>query len=332
MEGTPKPDEMDPAPFLGGPSPAANGGAEGPSPEESRVALDEVLQSGAFLRAEQKRSFLRYICEMELSGRGAELSEYVIGVEALGRPPGYSTGEDSSVRRHAHDLRQRLDEVYATELSSTRVRIELPKGRYAPRFVYWDGRGPAAPATQEIAEGDPSPTPAVEPASRELPRRTGRATFGLGVAVGAIATGALAVLWWSLAPGRPAVAPTPTHSVEFESHSTTLTGYAARGECRGCSNGGRVRWVGKGNDVTVNGITVGEDGNYTMQIDYVLDGTRALSFSVNGGSEVGLSLKGKSWTTPSTAFINVALRAGSNSVRFFNEQAYGPDLDRIVIR
>jgi len=65
-----------------------------PDVAQKRQALDEVLQSAPFLRAEQQRSFLRYICEMEISGRGAELTEHQIGVEALGRPAGYSTGED----------------------------------------------------------------------------------------------------------------------------------------------------------------------------------------------------------------------------------------------
>jgi hypothetical protein len=102
---------------------------------EKRAALGRVLETSAFLRAGQLCNFLRYIAEMEAAGRAAELSEYVIGVEALGRPPGYSTADDSSVRRRAHALRQKLDEVYAAELAAERVRIELPKGSYVPRFV-----------------------------------------------------------------------------------------------------------------------------------------------------------------------------------------------------
>jgi hypothetical protein len=106
-----------------------------PSPDDKRAALDAVLQSTPFVRAEQLRSFLRYVCEMELAGRGGELNEYLIGVEALGRPPGYSPAEDATVRRRAHDLRDKLEEAYATELGGAALRIDLPKGRYIPRFV-----------------------------------------------------------------------------------------------------------------------------------------------------------------------------------------------------
>jgi hypothetical protein len=102
---------------------------------EKRAALEEVLQSTTFLRANQVRNFLRYICEMELAGRGAALHEYLIGVEALGRPTAYSTDDDSSVRRRAYALRQKLDEVYAKELTRARVRIDVPKGSYVPRFT-----------------------------------------------------------------------------------------------------------------------------------------------------------------------------------------------------
>lgn len=102
---------------------------------EKRAALEQVLQSATFIRAGQVRNFLRYICEMELAGRAAALHEYLIAVEAMGRPSEYSPDDDSSVRRRAYALRQKLENVYATELAAARIRIEVPKGGYAPRFV-----------------------------------------------------------------------------------------------------------------------------------------------------------------------------------------------------
>ena len=102
---------------------------------EKRAALEQVLQSATFTRASQVRNFLRYICEMELAGRGATLHEYLIAVEAMGRPAAYLTDSDSSVRRRAYALRQKLESVYATELAGARIRIEVPKGGYQPRFV-----------------------------------------------------------------------------------------------------------------------------------------------------------------------------------------------------
>lgn len=102
---------------------------------DKRAALEQVLRSATFIRASQVRNFLRYICEMEFAGLAHNLHEYLIGVEALGRPTAYSTDDDSSVRRRAYALRQKLDEVYAKELTDVPVRIEVPKGSYVPRFT-----------------------------------------------------------------------------------------------------------------------------------------------------------------------------------------------------
>ncbi|HYU77691.1 MAG TPA: hypothetical protein VEK56_01820 [Vicinamibacterales bacterium] len=118
---------------------------------EKRQALEEVLHSATFVRASQVRNFLRYICEMEFAGRADTLHEYLIGVEALGRPDAYSTDEDSSVRRRAYALRRKLDQVYTTELAHARVRIAVPKGSYVPMFM------PNHPATPPPVERRPHP-------------------------------------------------------------------------------------------------------------------------------------------------------------------------------
>ena len=152
-----------------------------PSGEEKREALKAVLQTLTFSRSGQLRNFLTFICEMELTGRGTEISEYLIGVEALGRPPGYSTTDDSTVRRHAHALRQKLEEVYASEAAGTTLRIELPKGTYVPRYVLLEPAPSVRPGTEE-----PRPTrPATEPPAPARRRSAWPWLFLLaGVAVG----------------------------------------------------------------------------------------------------------------------------------------------------
>lgn len=108
------------------------------TPEEKREALERVLQSDAFARADQLKSFLRYVCEMEIAGKADQISEYLIGVHALGRPEGFSTFEDTSVRNRAYALRHKLEQFYAEDQGKSRVRIEFKKGTYVPRFVAVD--------------------------------------------------------------------------------------------------------------------------------------------------------------------------------------------------
>ncbi|HWO13131.1 MAG TPA: hypothetical protein VNN80_26705 [Polyangiaceae bacterium] len=101
---------------------------------EKREAIDRVLNSRALKRSEQLRDFFRYVCEAELEGNGASLNEYVLGVNVLGRPPGYSPAEDSCVRTRAHELRKRLRAYYDAEARDDPIRISIDKGGYCPRF------------------------------------------------------------------------------------------------------------------------------------------------------------------------------------------------------
>ena len=118
---------------------------------EKRAALEQVLQSATFTRASQVRNFLRYICEMEIAGRGAALHEYLIAVEAMGRPAAYSTDSDSSVRRRAYALRQKLESVYSKELTDARIRIEVTTGGYVTRYVEVEPAEPADVVDQPAA-------------------------------------------------------------------------------------------------------------------------------------------------------------------------------------
>jgi hypothetical protein len=108
------------------------------SAEQKRATLDAVLRSSTFSRADQLKSFLKYVCEMELEGRGNELTEYLIGVEALGRPSNYSPGDDSAVRNRAFALRKKLQEYYEQEKPDSSIRIEIHKGSYCPHYVESD--------------------------------------------------------------------------------------------------------------------------------------------------------------------------------------------------
>lgn len=104
------------------------------SAEEKQQALEAVLNSRVFARADQLKKFLRYVCEMEQAGRAEEITEYSIGTDALGRPSSYSPAADSGVRGRAHDLRQKLEQFYEVENPGVTVRIGLRKGSYAPSF------------------------------------------------------------------------------------------------------------------------------------------------------------------------------------------------------
>src|SRR5260370_36924453 len=85
---------------------------------------------------------------MEIEGRGEQITEYRIAVEALGRSQDYTSTEGSAVRNRAHALRVKLEELYTKELPDALVRIDFVKGSYRPHFVVQklpDENGSVAP-------------------------------------------------------------------------------------------------------------------------------------------------------------------------------------------
>jgi len=124
-----------------------------------------------------------------------------------------------------------------------------------------------------------------------------------------------------------------TVSFEAEAGGNTIAGAARVASCSACSGGQKAGFIGNGsaNFGAINNVNVPADGDYRMQIDYLVNGSRSFSISVSGGPALQLSLSGSSFSIPATTTITVPLRAGSNTVRFGNDTAFAPDLDRIVI-
>jgi hypothetical protein len=144
---------------------------------------------------------LQFVCEAEMQGRSSDLNEHVIGVEVLGRPKGYSPAEDSSVRTRAHELRQKLEKLYGTELRDEAVQIVVSKGAYVPQFV-------RSPLKCHIHTADVPPAPDREemlPGFQASPRQRW-APVGL-VLLGAVVGAAIAVVPARQSAAKPAVDP-----------------------------------------------------------------------------------------------------------------------------
>ncbi|MGA7412528.1 MAG: hypothetical protein WBW33_18770 [Bryobacteraceae bacterium] len=69
-----------------------------------------------------------------MAGRLDEIKEQQIGWHVLGRKEDYDTANDNIVRIRARQVRQKLEEYFATEGSDSPWVISIPKGGYAPVF------------------------------------------------------------------------------------------------------------------------------------------------------------------------------------------------------
>jgi len=105
--------------------------------------LERLLANPHFSHSKRFPSFLRFIVEEELEGRGEQLKERTLGVEVFGRDPNYDTTSDPIVRVTAAEIRKRIAQYYQDSGNPDELRISLPPGSYVPHFE-WPGSHPAA--------------------------------------------------------------------------------------------------------------------------------------------------------------------------------------------
>lgn len=96
--------------------------------------LERIVTHPNFASFGRPCSFLRFVVEEQLAGRGAEIKEYVIGVQVYRKSDAYDPRTDPIVRVDAGKLRARLTEYYEGDGLFDPVVISIPKGSYVPRF------------------------------------------------------------------------------------------------------------------------------------------------------------------------------------------------------
>ncbi|ACI58316.1 conserved hypothetical protein (plasmid) [Rhizobium leguminosarum bv. trifolii WSM2304] len=150
-----------------------------PTPEDIRAQLAVIISSPEFPKVGRSRAFLTYVTEEALAGRADRIKGYSIAVEVFKRSEGF-TQDDPVVRIEAGRLRRLLERYYLVAGQHDPIRIDIPKGGYAPSFEWI-----------EAPQGDPA-----EQIRIARPRRI-RARFprtAVGIALGAtLSLGILAI-------------------------------------------------------------------------------------------------------------------------------------------
>lgn len=126
--------------------------------ELEHAEFESVLN--ALSRSPRLCDFFRFLCGHYFSGNAAAPTEYDIATAVFGRSSStFDASQDAIVRVEAHRLRKKLQEYYASEGSTHRLRISLPNGSYVPCF-------------EEVAisaEPEPAPPQPAEPEAHESP-------------------------------------------------------------------------------------------------------------------------------------------------------------------
>lgn len=177
--------------------------------ELERAELEAVLSAGILQRASNSGRFLLYVCDKHWAGANDEITEYLIGVRALGRRPEFDTRADSVVRVEAHRVRSKLAQYFERNPDRP-VRIVIHPGQYAPEFIH---RAPGTAAAAPTA-----PTVGTRAAAR-------------WIAVAIIAVLALTAVWILVNVRRSiALAPVSASLTRTNPHAGTAPSPAAGAE------------------------------------------------------------------------------------------------------
>ena len=106
-----------------------------PAPEAIRDQLERILQSAEFRASDKQRKFLSFVVDETLEDRASQVKGYTIAVTVYGRTEKFDPQMDPIVRVEAGRLRRALEHYYLTAGKNDPVRIEIPKGGYAPIFT-----------------------------------------------------------------------------------------------------------------------------------------------------------------------------------------------------
>jgi adenylate cyclase len=142
-----------------------------PNDAAVRAQVERMTASTVFRNSPQLATFLWFIVEAQLRGKGERLKGYTIGVEVLRRDTNFDPQVDPIVRVEATRLRRALERYYVGPGASDTIMISLPRGGYVPR-IGWrsahDGvdashKLDAAPSQPRLLPGNGMPTLRVAP-------------------------------------------------------------------------------------------------------------------------------------------------------------------------
>jgi hypothetical protein len=213
--------------------------------DAERLELAAVLASPTFARAQRLVKLLEYVCERHFEGQDAQVCEYSIATEVLGRPTNFDPAEDAIARVEIHRLRKKLREFYAAEGSRQALKIIIPPGLYTPVFQQ-DGNATMPPPlnggavlesiAQTVAQtateplSDQTHGPEMRPAALATRTPGKRRIWLLAAAMGLIAVAALTVAAFRIAAHRqievpPRLAPPPLATTQPDNAVRIVAGY-----------------------------------------------------------------------------------------------------------
>lgn len=98
-----------------------------------RQILQKILASSEFSHSELNQRLLTYLVDKSIKGEIPK--EITIAIEIFDKDADFNPHEDTLVRVHIYKLREKLEKYYLGEGRDDEIRLCIPKGHYAVKFI-----------------------------------------------------------------------------------------------------------------------------------------------------------------------------------------------------
>lgn len=122
---------------------------------------------------------------------------------------------------------------------------------------------------------------------------------------------------------------TPAKSYEIENGITG--GNAEVQSCSACSGANQVGNIGDNDGTLTSEVVVSEAGDYIMTLSYSSGDPRSVFISANGEEPVEIIGYTEVWGVIGTKEVSLSLKEGTNSILFYNERGFAPNLDKFTL-
>jgi Tol biopolymer transport system component len=119
-------------------SPSISSEAQGAEGVRLREGMIRICRSAEFSRSKRMIALLRFLLEAYNSGDLSALNERAIGIAVFDRPADWDPSTDTIVRSEVRRLRAKLQAYYVGLGEHDELRIDIPKGGYAPKVSFLD--------------------------------------------------------------------------------------------------------------------------------------------------------------------------------------------------
>ena len=123
-----------------------------PNDIEIKEQLGFILNSPDFASSDRLKSFLEYVVEETLNGRGDQIKAYNVAVDVFDLGLDFDSSLNPSIRVAAGRLRNKLEHYYFTSANPDKIKITIPKGSYLPHFSYIPSTRPRGKTQEEMVE------------------------------------------------------------------------------------------------------------------------------------------------------------------------------------